>query len=210
MAQKERRYDLVAAYRAQDFFAQPSRANYSELRKAAEKAKCWPAVRDAALRYLESGQFPASSKKPSMEAGWPLPAPEVEPPTAGNRRGYQRFPDLGTLIDISIMEKRLDDVVDLYQRLHKTKRWGWETDKKVARAVAGTHPDFALGIWKDIVDSLIAQVKPRAYEEAAVYLRLMEKVYIENRRGADWQMLLDGLRSEHKLKRRLMGVLDTL
>ena len=210
MAQKERRYDLVAAYRAQDFFARPSRANYGELRKAAEKAKCWPAVRDAALRYLESGQFPASGKKPGKEAGWPLPAPEVEPPTAGNRRGYQRFPDLETLIDISILEKRLDDVVDLYQRLRKTKRWGWETDKKVARAVAGTHPDFALGIWKDIVDSLISQVKPRAYEEAAVYLRLMEKVYIENRRGTDWQKLLGGLRSEHKAKRRLMGVLDTL
>jgi uncharacterized Zn finger protein len=38
----------------------------------------------------------------------------------------------------------------------------------------------------------------------------MEKVYIENRRGTDWQKLLGGLRSEHKAKRRLMGVLDTL
>ena len=210
MAQKQRRYDLVAAYRAQNFLAQSSRGSYSELRKAAEKAKCWSAVRDAALRYLESGQFPASGKKTSNEAGWPLPAPEVEPPTAGKRRGYQRFPDLETLIDISIMEKRLDNVVDLYQRLRQTKRWGWETDKKVARAVADTHPDLALDIWKFIVDSLIAQVKPKAYEEAAVYLRLMEKVYIKNRRGADWQKLLGGLRSEHKAKRRLMRLLDTL
>ena len=30
------------------------------------------------------------------------------------------------------VEKRFDDVVVIYQRLHKTKRWGWETDKTVA------------------------------------------------------------------------------
>jgi hypothetical protein len=54
-------------------------------------------------------------------------------------------------------------VVNLYQRLRKTKRWGWETDKKVAQAVANTHPDLALAIWEDMVDSLIAQVKPKAY-----------------------------------------------
>jgi uncharacterized Zn finger protein len=211
MAQKERRYDLVAAYRAQDFFDSPTNTSYSELRKAAEKAKCWPAARTAALYYLETGQRPgASSGKKSKKNGWPLPTPEVEPPTARRRSGYQRFPDLETLIDIAIMEKRLDDVVDLYQRLRKTKRWGRETDKTVAQAVANTHPDLALAIWEDIVDSLIAQVKPKAYEQAAVYLRLMKKVYTRNRRLDDWQRLLNRLRTEHKAKRRLMGVLDTL
>jgi len=211
MAQKERRYDLVAAYRAQDFFDSPSNTSYSELRKAAEKAKCWPAARTTILYYLETGQRPgASSGTKSKKNRWPLPTPEVEPPTAKRRSGYQRFPNLEMLIDIAIVEKRLDDVVDLYQRLRKTKRWGWETDKTVAQAVANTHPDLALAIWKDIVDSLIAKVKPKAYEEAAIYLRLMKKVYTRNRRLDDWQGLLNRLRTEHKAKRRLMGVLDTL
>ena len=114
------------------------------------------------------------------------------------------------LIEIAITEKRFDDVVDLYQRLRKTKRWGWETDNTVAHAVANTHPDLALAIWEDIVDSLIAQVKPKAYEEAAVYLRFMKKVYTRNQRLDNWQKLLNRLRREHKAKRRLMGVLDTL
>ena len=57
---------------------------------------------------------------------------------------------------------------------------------------------------------LIKQVKPKAYEEAAVYLRLMKKVYARNRRLEDWQRMLEGLRREHKAKRRLMGILDTL
>ena len=211
MAQKERRYDLVAAYRAQDFFDAPSDMSYSELRKAAEKAKCWPAARTAALHYLETGQRPAaSSGKKSKKSGWPLPAPEVEPPALKKRSSYQQFPDLETLIDIAIKENRLDDVVDLYQRLRKTKRWGWETDKTVAQAVANTHPDLALAIWEDIVDSLIAQVKPKAYEQAGVYLRSMQKVYTQNHRVDDWQRLLDRLRREHKAKRRFVGVLETL
>ena len=210
MAQKERRHDLVAAYRAQDFFAQPSSTSYNELCKAAEKAKCWQAVRTAALHYLETGQQPASSNQKGKCSGWSLPAPEVEPPTIRKRGGHQRFPDLTTLIDVAITEKRIDDVANLYQRLRKTKRWGWETDNTVAQAVADTHPDLALGIWQDIVDGLIGQVKPKAYVEAAVYLRFMKKVYTRNNRLEDWRALLEGLRRKHKAKRRLMGVLDTL
>jgi uncharacterized Zn finger protein len=211
IAQKDGQCHLVAAYRAQDFFEDPSSTTYSELRKAAEKAKCWPAARTAALHYLETGQRPAaSSGKESKKSGWPLPLPEVEPPAPKKRSAYKQFPDLKTLIDIAIKEKRLDDVVDLYQRLHKTKRWGWETDKRVAQAVANKHPDLALAIWEEIVDSLIAQVKPKAYEEAAVYLRSMKKVYRRNHRLEEWRGVLDRLRREHKAKRRLLGVLDTL
>ena len=76
--------------------------------------------------------------------------------------------------------------------------------------MADTHPDLALGIWQDIVDGLIGQVKPKAYVEAAVYLRFMKKVYTRNNRLEDWRALLEGLRRKHKAKRRLMGVLDTL
>lgn len=210
MAQKERRYDLVAAYRAQNFFDRPSVKDYQALHKAAEKAKCWTAVREAVLRYLKTGQYPASDHQASKISSWPLPSPEVQSPSAKKRSGHQRFPDLETLIDIAIMEKHFDDVVVLYQQLPKKQRWGWETDKKVAQAVANTHSDLALAIWKDIVNSLIAQVKPKAYEEASVYLRFMEKVYARNRHLEDWQGLLEELRRKHKAKRRLIRVLDTL
>lgn len=210
MTQKERRYDLVAAYRVQDFFARPSSTSYSELRNAADKAECWPTVQTAALRYLETGQRPTPDGRKRKSTGWPLPTPEVEPPATKKRSSYQRFPDLETLIDIAITEKRFDDVVDLYQRLRKTKRWASETDKTVAQAVANTHPDLALSIWQDIVNSLIDQVKPKAYEEAAVCLRFMKKIYTRNHRPDDWRGLLEGLRRKRKAKRRLMGVLDTL
>ena len=114
------------------------------------------------------------------------------------------------LIDIAILERRFDDVVALYQEFMKTKRWGWETDKAVAEAVAGTHPQTALDIWRAVAEGLIGQVKPKAYEEAAIYLRRMCKVYQETRRISDWQELLTELRKEHRAKRRLMEVLDGL
>ncbi len=210
IAQMERRHDLVAAYRAKDFFDDPSSTSYSELRQTAEKVKCWPVVRAAALHYLDTGRRPVSKDRNGKGDGWPLPSPEVESPTTKKRSGYRRFPDLETLIDIAIVEKRFDNVVDLYRRLRKTKRWTGETDKTVAQAVVDTHADLALGIWQDIVEGLIDQVKPKAYEEAAVYLRLIKKVYTRDNRLDDWRGLLEDLRRKHKAKRRLMGVLDTL
>ena len=76
--------------------------------------------------------------------------------------------------------------------------------------MAKTHPETALGIWRGIVDGLIAQVKPKLYIEAGGYLRLMHKVYEANKCLGDWQGLLAELRRTHKAKRRLMEVLDTL
>lgn len=208
LAAKEKKFDLVASYRAQDFFDRPTQGGYSELRKASEKIKVWPEVRTAVLHFLDSGQRPDLPSKGNAKQPWPLPLPEVmEKPDQRYRR---QFPDLDTLIDIAIMEKRFDDVVLLYEAQQKTKHWGFGKGKDVATAVAGTHPDIALGIWKKIAENQINQVKPKAYEEAAVYLRKMQKIYKKTDRLSEWQGLIAGLRIAHKAKRRLMEVLDSL
>lgn len=210
MAHSEKNHGMVAAYRAQDFFDSPSRESYKELRQAAEKANAWPQVREGALQYLQTGRQP-DEKGGVKGAGWPLPTPEVAD-RKSSRQGRGPFPDLNLLIGIALQEKRLDDAVALYGELRKTKRWigDFSTDKAVASAVAGTRPQVALDVWRYIVDSLIGQVKPKAYEEAAVYLRRMCKIYQENSRAAEWQNLLSELRRDHKAKRRLMEVLDGL
>lgn len=210
MAEKEKKYDLAASYRAEDFFESSSRKTYTELRKAAEKAKVWSAVRGCILRYLEIGQHPDPVDGGKKATVWPLPKPEVMRPRKKAAQQHERFPNLDTLIDIAILEERFDDVVALYQELRKIKRWSWEKDKAVAEVIAESHPQIALDIWRAIVDSLIGQVKPKAYEEAAGYLRRMCKVYQENHRASEWHSLLDKLRREHKAKRRLLEVLDGL
>jgi uncharacterized Zn finger protein len=209
MAVTEMNYHLVAAYRAQDFLDSPSCKGYEELRQASEKTELWLQIREGVLRYLTTGRRPDAGGHGDETTAWPLAPPEVIRPRDTMRR-HERFPNLEMLIDIAILEKRFDDVIALHEELRKTKRCEEGTDKAVAQAIAETHPQVALDIWRPIVDNLIAQVKPKAYEEAAVYLRSMYKVYQESLRLTDWRDLLCELRRVHKAKRRLMEVLDTL
>ncbi len=209
MAAADKRDDLVAAYRAQDYFRHASLETFRELRKAAEKIGAWPKLRELALGYLETGQRPDLPGKKGEVADWPLPEPEVRfSPEKG--MGLKHFPDRQTLLDIAISEKRFDDVVSLYQALKKNSRLGWFGGDKVAKAVAKSHPGVALEIWRGLVDGLIAQVKPKSYVEAGGYLRLMHKVYEAGNRQGEWLALLAELRRIHKAKRRLLEVLDAL
>ncbi|TFH65102.1 MAG: SWIM zinc finger domain-containing protein [Candidatus Zixiibacteriota bacterium] len=206
IAVEEKNFPLAAAYHADDFFERPSEQGYKELRRSAEKIKVWPVVRERTLAWLRDGRRPGGAETP-----WPLPEPEVKRPQPRDPRPRESFPKLEMLIEIAILEKSNDDVVALYRELDATKRWGrQEIDQQVARAVAESHPEVALGVWKKLVDGLIAEVKPRAYEEAVKYLKLMRSVYTKGGRLPEWQGLLVSLRNQHKAKRRLMQELDGL
>jgi uncharacterized Zn finger protein len=208
LAEAEGRLDLAAAYRAEDFFKRPSENAYSELRRAAEKAEAWPAVREGVLAYLRTGTRPIADGK--GENAWPLPEPEVKRPESRSKLRLESFPNREMLIEIAILEKRYDDAVSIYRDLAKTRRWAWSIDERLARAVATSHPDVALQIWHSIAERLIGQVKPKAYQEAAKYLRQMHKVYEKTGRVTEWKTLIMHLRTQHKAKRRLMEVLDAL
>lgn len=208
LAEAEGKFDLAAAYRAEDFFERPSGKAFAELRRSAEKIDAWPTVRQGVLRYLETGRRPESGAEEN--AAWPLPRPEVKTP--GSRKGAmpESFPNLTMLIEIALLEQRYDDAVALYETLAKVKRWGWSIDEQLAQAVSESHPQVSLRIWLSIAESLIGRVKPKAYREAAVYLRSMRKVYEKTGRIAEWKTLIGRLRVEHKAKRRLQEVLDGL
>jgi len=209
IAEAEKRYDLVTAYWVQDFLEDPHVGTYREMKKAADKIGEWPVIRAAVLGYLEKGKRPDRIEGIDRKQTWPLPSPEVIY-DAMARRGHRRFPDYCVLIDIAIWEKRFDDVVTFYRAFRSTEQWGWETDKKVARAVAESHPEVALDIWRGIVDGLIRQVNPKSYEEAAGYLKLMRDVYERLNRVSEWGSLLESLSKEHKAKRRLQEILGRL
>jgi len=144
------------------------------------------------------------------KSAWLLPEPEVSRSESRGKIRLQSFPNREILIEISLLQQRHDDAVALYRALAKTKCWGWGIEERLARDVAGSHPEVALQIWRSIADRLIGQVKPKAYQEAAGYLRQMRKVYEQSGRLADWKALLTSLCVEHKAKRRLMEVLDGL
>jgi uncharacterized Zn finger protein len=208
LAEEEGKWELAAAYRAEEFFDRPSVKCYEELRAAAAKVDLWSDVRAAILQYLRSGGFSVSAGRD--RGSLPLPEPEVERTGTTGKQRSDHFPQQELLMDIAILEKRYDDAVVIYDELSGVSRWGWSGDERLAGAVADSHPDVALRIWKDIADRLIGQVKPKAYQEAAGYLRHMRALYQKTGRLADWNGLIMVLRVEHKAKRRLLEVLDGL
>ena len=208
MAEEEKCHDLAAAYRAQSFFRHPSADSYKEMRKAVEKIKKWPEVREKILNFLQTGRRPDVAVKKGETLDWPLPVTEVSFPQ--EKRSEYSFPRYSPLIDIAILEKRMDDVVLLYEQAKKNRFEAGLLGETVAEAVAKTHPDVSLSVWRGKVDRLIALVKPKAYREAGGYLRQMRKVLEAQGRQAEWLALLEELRQAHKAKRRLVEILDSL
>ena len=114
------------------------------------------------------------------------------------------------LIEIALLEGRLDESVAIYRQAPAKTRWGWGIEERLAKAVAESDPEVALTIWRAIAEGLIDQVKPSSYQQAAPYLKKMRTVYFHTGREPEWQKLLTNLRTTHKRKRRLLEVLDRL
>jgi uncharacterized Zn finger protein len=208
LAEEEGRFDLACAYRAEDFFETRSEKSFTELRQAAERIEIWPVVRKATLHYLQTGQRPDHEGVNVND--WPVMEPEVKAKHSRKNFAHQGFPDWNMLLEIALLEQRLEDAIAIYQESPKKTWWSWGTDERLAAAVTTSHPDVALQIWKTIADDLIAQVKPSAYRDAAKYLRRMRTIYEDTGRLADWLGLVKDLRKSHNRKRRLMEVLDRL
>jgi len=194
----------VTALRADDLFINPSLETFQELKVAAKKSKAWGKVKPPALNYLETGKIP----KPG--SSWPLP--ETDIPQAKKHRPKQ-FPKIETLLDIAIDEKKPNNVIRWYDQ-YKPRQFGWgwsgSRDDEVARAVADRYPDRAIEIWKKMAENLIAEVKPKAYEEAAVYLGKIQRVLKKRKKDKEWQKYILEIRHEHFRKRKLLEILDGL
>ncbi len=204
MREKEGDWLSVAAFRAEDFFREPTLNAFEELRKATERAEVWPAVRAAAMHYLEAGKLPRT------EPAWPLPETGMKETV---ERRPRQFPIIEALIDIAIAEKRPDDVIRWYdQRKTKGIGWGWSEvqDDKIADALVARYPDRALGIWKRLAENQIALTKPKAYAAAAGYLRKVHHVLKKLGKEKEWQGYLAELRQTNARKIRFIEILDGL
>src|SRR5262249_33053829 len=124
--------------------------------------------------------------------------------------GLRPRPYHDVLLELALLEKRPDDVLRWYDELTRSKNrtayWGDVSDERVADAVAATHPDRALAIYKRIVEKLIARTSPSSYQAAAPTMRKIRGMVS----AAEWKAYVANLRQTHARKRRLMEVLDRL
>lgn len=196
----EQNWPVVAALQVEEFVRHPSRQAFTECQKACDENEAWPQVREFLLLYLENGELPWKQK------GWPLPESSLERPEADKRN---RFPLIGDLIDIAILEKKPDQVLKWYDRRPKG-HFGWlgVDEDAIANAVQAHAPDRAVAIWKNKAERLIAQVKPKVYQEAAKYLRKAGEVMARQNKQVQWDQYLSSLRATHARKRRLIEILD--
>lgn len=205
IAAEQGRFDVVAAYLAQDFLNRPALDTYKKLADVADKISVWSDVRAAVLEFLLTGKHPDDQGDNTV---WSLPQPQLRYPKENVIR--QRFPDRAMMIEIAIYEKRFDDAVAVYNDQPEMNRWNDNINELLARAVADSHPDTALGIWRNIAENIIRRVNSKEYPEAVGYLRKMHKIYDRTERLADWQQVLLDIRTRHKAKRRLMAELNKL
>ena len=205
MREKEGDWLKATAFRAEDFIQSSSLPTFQDTKQAAEKAKVWPEVQAAALRYLETGKVPQS------DPSWPLPETGVKEDRETRKN---EFPMIDVLIDIAIEEKRPNDVLKWYDHNKSKKRIFWGgggyQEDKIAGAVVDLYPDRAIAIWKNLAEKQIALTQPKAYETAALYLKKVHHFLKKLERESDWKSYLSELRQANARKKRLIQILDRL
>jgi uncharacterized Zn finger protein len=220
-----KQWDVVAAHAAWRFFEQPGKITFDELMAHATKAKCGDQVRAAALRFLETGMSPIQWKAAPkagqtfrVDPAWPLPLPDYLVPLlrAGERAIAPRGPRFDVLLDMAIAAKQPDEVLRWYDKMPKSRNfggWGWAQSgigDRVAAAVAKSHPERAVEIYRRELDATLPRADVSAYESAARYLKKLQPVMKSLGNQSEWMTLLAEIREKYRNRPRFMEILDKL
>jgi len=201
------------------------------MQKAARNAGVWKEVREAALKYLKTGELPAGqaraskarskeekSKEESSDKEELSILPGILPKTGLLEAGsIQKIktPALDLLIEIAIQEEDPEEVAHWYDELKKSgaeaeSYWKSISENKIANAVKEKYPEIALEIWKKLAERLISETKVSSYEEASPYLRKVKETLEASGKKEAWEAYLSEIKKVNKRKKRLLEILDRL
>ncbi|MGN6544094.1 MAG: SWIM zinc finger family protein [Aureliella sp.] len=217
IARKRKDWPAVAAIAASQFFTDPGVASFNALCQAAERAGCRPAVEQAARHFLETGARPDLDSRgiPHSQPpqAWPLP-PAPPTPRSPESTSAQRFrsqPYFDVLIDLAIHEKRPDDVVRWFDGLVAQGDWRGRPNRahlRIAEAIAATHLDRAVAIYRNLAMTTAADTNVQTYPEVAAYMKSIKRLLQQAGREDQWLAILQDMRTQHGRKPRLMEALD--
>jgi uncharacterized Zn finger protein len=119
---------------------------------------------------------------------------------------------------MAIKAKRPDEVLRWYDTMRAAPRPAgyYHYDRasqyaeRVADAVAATHPERAVEVYRAGLEANLRDANPAAYDAATKYLRKLRPVYAALDRSAEWTALVAKIREEYKRRRTFMEKLDTL
>ncbi len=233
LARRRRRWDVVAAHAACQFFSTPGKSTFAELVTQAAKAKCEEQVRAAALQFLETGKPPiqcatagktkkgkAAKRAIRVDPAWPLPLPDYLVPLFEQNQARHALagPHYNVLLDMAIAARKPDEVLHWYDRMQTGRGrsagpWGgyWHGDaERVAAAVVKSHPQRALEIYQQQLEGHLPHANMSAYQAAADCLRKMRPILKSLGREVEWSALLTEIRNKYGNRPRFMEILDRL
>ena len=161
------------------------------------------------------------SPKGAVSAGWPLPTPGYLLfllRTEARSRMLAR-PHYGVLIDMAIADRRHEDVLRWYDKMRADQKqmrgalpWLGSDSyaDSVAEAVAKSHPDRALEIYRQRVNANLTRAHVSAYEVVAAYLRKMRPILKSLHREEEWKQSVADIRLRYRNRPRFMEILDRL
>lgn len=153
-----------------------------------------------------------------IDPDWPLPVPSYLEPLMNRRAGFdaRSGPHLDVLLDMALRAKQPDEVLKWYDRMLAAPKQsglyyaGRGYADAVAKAVADTHPQRAFDIYTAALNAQLPHASPRAYEEAAGYLKKLRPIYATLNRAAEWNTLLAGIREKYRNRPKFMEALDKM
>ena len=188
---------LVAAFRVQEFLADPSLQSYRAVRVATRVTGCWEVVQACLLNWLEFAESPYQA------TDWPLPA-------TGLHLGLDHHPimererNLQLLVEITLEEGEIDYAVLCFERMH----WQRNLALRIAQEAVETQPEVSREFLERIIESLINEVRVKSYLLAQDYLRRLQALCFRHHWQAKFADFVNHLRQAHGAKQRLMKILD--
>ena len=207
--QLERLYELseswaeLAALTVESYLARSWELSYEQVRTRCSKAAQWGLVRLWILHYLETGDLPSKKRKIRYQGAmknWPLPEIEIDDLD-------EDFPKYPWLMEIALLEQRLDDLLELYEAAQKTDKVDATLAGRVADAMATKYPMKSIKIWTEQAETLLKDEEPPRYASATRYLRKVMKAYIRQGKRAVWEAYCGALIEEMHQDRRVQNEL---
>jgi uncharacterized Zn finger protein len=227
VARHRRQWKDAAAHAAWEFLERPSRESLPQLTMVSDRAGCRESVERLALQFLKTGVSPISvttagegrPKAAAME-GWPLPVPEHLLPlmTRSDQARIPSRPHYEVLVDMAIADQRPDEVLRWYDKMQDDRKqpmeiWMNRPDgyaERVAAAVARSHPERALEIYRRSLEGNLTRAHMSAYEAVAEYLRKMRPILKSLHREEEWSQTVAEIRLRYRNCPRLVEILDRL